>query len=230
MNPVDRGIISFFNDFAHKSRFFDSSMVFLSEHDFLKGGVFMAMLWFAWFRHHDGERNRRDYLLSALVMSIVAVIIARLLADALPFRDRPMHTASLHFQLPYKVEPSDFEGWSSFPSDHAVLFFSLATSLYVVWRPLGVFGFLYAFFAICLPRVYLGVHWPTDIVAGAALGVALGWLSTRRAVRELISTHPLRWFELYPGLCYAALFVVTFETVVLFGDARDLAHWLKDAI
>src|SRR5712692_3603324 len=164
MNGFDTSIISGLNHLAHRSMTFDTSMVFLVNHDLFKGGVFMALIWWAWFRHEKDGTDRRDYLLSGLATAIVAVALARLLVHALPFRDRPLNTPGFGFTLPYTMRPELTESWSSFPSDHAVLFFALA-SLFFVWRPLGIFGFLYALVFIILPRLYLGIHWPTDIIA-----------------------------------------------------------------
>jgi len=61
-----------------------------------------------------------------------------------------------------------------FPSDHAVLFFALATGLFMAHRKLGIAAYAWVIVAICFPRLYLGIHWPTDVIAGAAVGVALG--------------------------------------------------------
>jgi membrane-associated phospholipid phosphatase len=61
----------------------------------------------------------------------------------------------------------------SFPSAHATSSFAAATAMARV-AP-GARGPLYALAALlCLTRPYLGMHYPSDVLAGAALGAALG--------------------------------------------------------
>ncbi|MGE5282752.1 MAG: phosphatase PAP2 family protein [Chloroflexota bacterium] len=60
----------------------------------------------------------------------------------------------------------------SFPSAHATSSFAVATAMTRV-EPLGALAFLLAF-ALSLGRPYLGMHYPSDVLAGAILGVALG--------------------------------------------------------
>ena len=222
MNSFDSSIVSFFNDFAQRWHALDESMAFLSESALMKGGLFLALLWWLWFRKPADGPDRRDYVLSTLVTCVAAVAIARMLAVSLPFRERPLLAQDL--VVPYGVDVGALEGWSAFPSDHAVLFFALAMGLYRAHRPFGVAAFLYATFVVCLPRVYLGLHWPTDILAGAALGVAFGWLGTRQAARAAISRPALRWHDQQPGAFYAAMFVVSFEVMNIFADARSAMH------
>jgi undecaprenyl-diphosphatase len=37
--------------------------------------------------------------------------------------------------------------------------------------------------AISYSRVYVGVHWPTDVAEGVVLGLASGWVGVRLALR-----------------------------------------------
>ncbi|NOX75817.1 MAG: phosphatase PAP2 family protein [Gammaproteobacteria bacterium] len=72
-------------------------------------------------------------------------------------------------------------GW---PSNHALNFFLFATfSSYVLhWRGWAV-GFVMLAVLVSLSRVYLGVHYPSQVVSGALIGIALGlaegWLVLR---------------------------------------------------
>jgi membrane-associated phospholipid phosphatase len=62
----------------------------------------------------------------------------------------------------------------SFPSAHATSSFAVATAMTRV-EPLGALAFVLAF-ALALGRPYLGMHYPSDVLAGALLGVLLGLL------------------------------------------------------
>ena len=60
----------------------------------------------------------------------------------------------------------------SFPSAHATSSFAVATAMTRV-EPLGALAFGLAI-ALALGRPYLGMHYPSDVLAGAILGIALG--------------------------------------------------------
>ncbi len=60
----------------------------------------------------------------------------------------------------------------SFPSAHATSAFAVATAMTRV-EPLAALAFVLAF-ALALGRPYLGMHYPSDVLVGAVLGVLLG--------------------------------------------------------
>jgi membrane-associated phospholipid phosphatase len=62
----------------------------------------------------------------------------------------------------------------SFPSAHATSSFAVATAMTRV-EPLGALAFALAL-ALSLGRPYLGMHYPSDVVVGAVLGIGLGLL------------------------------------------------------
>lgn len=73
--------------------------------------------------------------------------------------------------------------WYSFPSSHATVAFAVAVLL-SRYEPRGNVLFFLMACAISLSRVYLGVHYPIDIIAGATLGWVMGtcavtWIDRR---------------------------------------------------
>lgn len=226
MNSFDSSIITFLNSFARHSWGFDSFVYMLSGNDLLKGGVIVALIWWAWFRPLGDKTDTRQQLLCAICASLVAVLIARGLAVMLPFRSRPMTIPALHFQIPYGSGDGGLIDWSSFPSDHAVVFFALATSIFFVWRAAGIVALAYVFLFICMPRIYLGFHYPTDILGGALIGVALALVARAKPFRIWMGSIAKPWLERSPGSFYACLFVLTFQIATIFQSARWIARFL----
>ena len=69
---------------------------------------------------------------------------------------------------------------SSFPSDHAILAFAVTVVLATVNRTLG--AWLAAFGVLVLvSRVFVGAHYPTDVLGGAAVGALGAWTTLRVA-------------------------------------------------
>ena len=79
-------------------------------------------------------------------------------------RPRPFEILSNIYQL---LEHSP---GGSFPSGHAAFFFALATSVFFYRKIWGIIFFLAAL-SIGLARVSAGIHWPSDILAGAVVGI-----------------------------------------------------------
>jgi undecaprenyl-diphosphatase len=73
-------------------------------------------------------------------------------------------------------------GSYSFPSVHATNFFAAAPIVGAVFPPFRIAAYTVAA-AVCFSRVYVGDHWPTDVIGGAALGLFLGWLGRRALAR-----------------------------------------------
>ena len=74
----------------------------------------------------------------------------------------------------------------SFPSTHATNFFSAAPVVSAVFPQVTVFAYVYAM-AVGLSRIYVGDHYPFDVLGGTALGLFLGFLG-RRAYFRLVGT------------------------------------------
>ena len=69
--------------------------------------------------------------------------------------------------------PSEF----SFPSGHTVSSFGAATSIFLKNKKLGAWALALAA-VISFSRLYLYVHFPSDVLAGAAIGVGIAFLAT----------------------------------------------------
>ncbi len=229
MNRFDFAIVHFLNTFAHRSWAFDAFISLVEESNLLKGGFGLAIFWWAWFRYDKPTRDRREYLLFAFVSSAFALLLARAFALWIPFRERPLRNPEYHFQIPYTVT-GFVHSWNSAPSDHAVLFFSLGASLWMVSKRLSVLAMSYAFFVVCLPRIYVGYHYPTDIIAGALLGVAGASLCQLTRLRKGITGPAFHWMEIHPASFYAVAFLWTFEVAELFDSVLHLQSFARHSL
>jgi undecaprenyl-diphosphatase len=72
----------------------------------------------------------------------------------------------------------DIEGGGSFPSGHSKNGFTTAVILGSKWKSLKVPLYILAVL-IAISRVYVGVHWPFDVIVGSAVGWAIGKLTMR---------------------------------------------------
>ena len=208
LNTFDVAILVWLNHFAQRWWLLDRIACVFEAEPLLKGGVLTAFLWWAWFRGSPDKRRDRAILVAGVASGLTALAICRIAAWLLPFRQRPFFEASLHFTPPLFTNSSTWVNWSSFPSDHAGLFFSLAASLSFAYRRAGLIACLYTVLFICLPRIYLGEHYATDILAGIFIGALVAWIFTRQAMREALARLPLRVLESAPSCFYVAAYTV----------------------
>jgi undecaprenyl-diphosphatase len=141
----------------------------------------------SWLAQHARPVSRTAdghlYVILPLVLSMVSELGDRLLfATALAFSaERAIYWVlknTLRRKRPAQALPG-FESTIiasdefSFPSGHTSAAFLFATLLCLHFGPLLLFTYAWAM-AVGMSRVYLGVHFPTDTLVGAALGTGLG--------------------------------------------------------
>ena len=184
--------------------------------DPLKTALVAALLWWAWFDGDDGERRARarELVAAGLGGSVACVALVRLLAAVLPFRLRPLADPALGLHFP--LTTNGWGEWSAFPSDNAVMFSMLSVCLFAVSRPLGVLAALDTVALICFPRVFLGIHHPTDVGGGLLIGGAAGWIITRVPVRRTLAFPAQALLRWRPQLFYASAFLVTYLLTEVF--------------
>ncbi|MES4886411.1 phosphatase PAP2 family protein [Streptomyces sp. NPDC096012] len=169
---------------------FDRGMEFVGEYGLLLAMV-LLILWCWWSVRRRGGEDAAPSV-AALVWAPLAAGLAVLVNVPIRgFVERPRPFVD-HQGLDVLVSgKSDF----SFVSDHATITMALGVGLFVAHRKFGLAGIGLALLeGFC--RVYMGVHYPTDVVGGFALGTAVVLLLSPPAMALL--TPLLRAVERSP--------------------------------
>ncbi|MFC5448562.1 undecaprenyl-diphosphatase [Paenibacillus aestuarii] len=157
LNDFDYQLFQWMNQCAGLFPAFNPVMRFLAqdaEYFFFLGVI---VYWFT--RRSENRRMVAEALLSACVSLAISGILGHFF-----YRDRPFVT---HHVLQLIVHPAN----ASFPSDHATGAFVIATAIWLFRRKAGRVWLALAA-CIAISRVWTGVHYPADVLAGALLGTS----------------------------------------------------------
>ncbi|HYZ23968.1 MAG TPA: phosphatase PAP2 family protein [Rhodopila sp.] len=200
----------------------------LSRFDLFKGVIVLSLFWWAWAAGKPNETpreqdERHDRLVNVLIGSLLIGTLSRCLQVVLHIHQRPLLSGlPLHFPV-LETGFDSLNPWNSFPSDHSMLFFALSTGLWTINRRVGIIAMLWSLLVIDPPRIYLAIHYPSDVIGGAVLGTFC-MLGFQRLPLVRIGQFLSDWRHRYRGAFMAAVFLLADEVAHLFGDVRDLLH------
>jgi undecaprenyl-diphosphatase len=154
---LDYQLFQIINGLAGSVSFLNPLMRFLAQDAEYLFYIGVIMYWFS-----RTESNRR-MIVEALTAACIGLAVSGV-SGVLFYRDRPFVTHAV-FQL--IKHPAN----ASFPSDHAIGAFVIATTIWLFRRKEGT---LWLALAACIAfsRIWTGVHYPSDVLAGALIGAA----------------------------------------------------------
>lgn len=160
---LDTQLFYLLNNLAGKSYFFDSVVVFLANDlKYVLAVLFIVFLVLSQYSNWKKFQIAAVTALSSGISYFGLVNLVRFLYHRpRPFLDLPVN------QL---IANNDW----SFPSAHATFFFAVSTAIYFYDKKWGIVFFA-ATILMALSRVVAGIHYPSDILAGAIIGVAVAY-------------------------------------------------------
>lgn len=174
---MDWSILHALNDFLHRNDGVEDPLVFYVNASEALFAATLALICLA--AQGDRWRSWRRAAVAAGLSAGLALAVGAAIA-ALVDRARPFVADPGQVYL-FIAHSSD----ASFPSDHATASFAIAVAIFLRKRGWGIFA-LAAATVLSVGRVAVGVHYPSDVLAGAVLGslaaLLLWWPPLRRRV------------------------------------------------
>ena len=164
MLSADERLFHWINDLAGNFAPLDWLMKALANDYLVPVSLCLALLaiWFGGRSFAQRQRNQLGVMCAAGGMGIADGFVKAVNLGY--FRERPFveHEANLLF-----YQPTD----SSFPANMVAVAVGIAVGMWLYNRRLGAYFFIVAAL-VALARVYVGVHYPVDVLGGAAIGFA----------------------------------------------------------
>lgn len=189
---IEWSVLHTLNDFLyHHDAVEDPLLAYINLSEALFVVILVLVFLFA-----NGERWRawRRTSLAAVLSAGVALAIAKVISELVD-RSRPfvVEPHGVHLFTSHAADPG-------FPSDHATGAFAVAMAIYLRNRAWGTVA-LIAAAVLAVGRVAIGVHFPSDVLAGAVLGCGVALLLFIGPVRSRID----RLADLIGGWIEAAM-------------------------
>ncbi|MDA8335466.1 MAG: phosphatase PAP2 family protein [Peptococcaceae bacterium] len=166
MNPFDVWLFYRINHFAGVWPVLDRVMILFAQYGIFAYAVLMILAWFALPRR---DENQRHALVTAALAGLLALAVNWALGLAW-FRPRPFVVLPRHTFTQLIAHAPD----NSFPSDHAAGAFAFAAGSWGRTPRWITVTFTVLAVIIAVARVFVGVHWPTDVLAGMVVGILSG--------------------------------------------------------
>lgn len=219
-------LIKSLNTYVGVSTNFDNAIVFLSDFYPLKMLPLVIILCWFWFSENNSDTKVREMIIKGVVGSFLAMFVARMLSKTLPFRLRPLHEPNLLLNIPDTMPSWALSGWSSMPSDNATLGFALATTILLIHHKWGIFAYLQVLFLVCFPRLYLSLHYPTDILLGGILGIVVNFATIKTKLLDPIINKVLIIEDKFPKSFYVFATALALEFVMMFKISRSCVNYV----
>ncbi|MFC1846886.1 phosphatase PAP2 family protein [Chloroflexota bacterium] len=176
MLTVDENVFLWINGLSGHFAPLDWLLQRIANDYFILVGLCLVLLalWLWGGGAEQRDKNQRAVICASISLGIAQGFVS--ICNLFCFRTRPFDVLPTNLLF---YQPTD----SSFPSNSVTVLFAAAFAIFLVNRKAG--GFMLALAGLhAFSRVYVGIHYPLDVLAGAAMGTAIAFLVTL-AIRAL---------------------------------------------
>lgn len=225
---IDHGFFNFFGEITRQSWALDTLIVQMFRTNTAKIVPLLAcIVWLLFERRRQGKSI--EFFILLLIGSFLAMTVSRIMQNFSAYRPRPLHNSNIEYQLPFGIEISALEGWSSFPSDTSALAFAIASGIFLASKRLGVVAFLWTIIVVAFPRAYAGLHYPSDLAGGALIGL-LCTTGVAPLILHAITQKVKGINDKWMPLLWTLVFLYLFQMGTMFDDVRRYGSFLKEII
>lgn len=162
------------NGLAGHSHAWDSFMIFIADKSPF---IIIGVLFIIWLTESLTSQNtyRQTTVLLAMITFLFGLGMNAVI-HLLYWHPRPFVNHHVHQLIPHSATES------SFVSDHALLVFSIS---FILLQRMPKWGYITFLFAILtgFSRIYVGVHYPADVIGAALLAAIIGWTVLKQETR-----------------------------------------------
>ncbi|MER6119205.1 phosphatase PAP2 family protein [Streptomyces sp. NPDC001743] len=188
-SSIDGGFYTWVTELAqHSPAPLDSAVRIWSDYG---PALFALLMLVAWWRSRTADPARTAMALCSPLVVVAAYLVNDLVKSVI-HEQRPCRT--LHVVT---VEACPAPGDWSFPSNHAAIAAAAAAAIWLTDRRLGAVACVAAL-AMGASRVWVGAHYPHDVMLGLLAGVLVAWPLTLAARRCAPAVVRLRDSRLRP--------------------------------
>ncbi|MFC7680209.1 undecaprenyl-diphosphatase [Paenibacillus sp. GCM10028914] len=161
ISKINVELFRFINDIGKEYAFLNSTFIFLAEYMVYILALLTILFWFS------RKLSNRMMVISAMISFMLAEILGKIAGQ--------LHSNKQPFvELPHVNQLIEKTVNNSFPSDHTILFFSFCVTFCIFhkrWR----YIWISLAFLVGLSRVWVGVHYPADVIVGALISTVCAY-------------------------------------------------------